>query len=854
MQEGKLWGIFLESLPFAGKGVWDEGGGRMQEEMAVQVALSAATYAIDRPYSYLVPAELAQRLQPGMRVIVPFGAGNRRCDGIVLACSARPAERTLKPVLALLDEEPVLSQEGIRLALWVREQYFCTVYEAVRAMLPAGLWYSLQDVWRISEGVEKQQAYDAAGRSNVAHSLLDILYANGGALEIGRIRDAFGARDPNPAIKQLSDQGILTLETSASRGVGDKTEQIASLALPPEEALAQAAAKRKRAPLRYSVIELLAGVGSASSKEICYFTGASAATLRGLAKSGLITLERREVLRRVRPKQEAPSETGQVELNEEQQRAYEGLEELLLSEGPAAALLYGVTGSGKTQVYLSLIRRTLEAGRTALVLVPEIALTPQLLSIFSSQFGDDVAVLHSSLRAGERCDEWKRIKTGRAKVVLGTRSAVFAPLENLGLVILDEEQEHSYKSENVPRYHARDVAKYRCAHSNALLLLGSATPSVESMFLARQGSYRLFTLRRRYNARALPQVLIADMKRELRAGNGSDLSALLRMELEDNLKRGEQSILFLNRRGAYRMLSCGECGQVPTCPRCSVYLTYHSANQRLMCHYCGHSEPARETCSVCGGKLAFIGTGTQRVQQELEELFPGVEVMRMDADTVSASNSHEKMFARFVKQKIPILVGTQMVAKGLDFENVTLVGVLAADLSLYVDDFRAGERTFSLITQAVGRAGRGGKSGRAVIQTWTPENEVILCAARQDYDSFYEQEVALRELRNCPPFRDLFLLTASGTDENAVLRACLRLRQALESAAAAPPYDRLELQILGPAPASVAKVNNRYRYRITVGGRNSKELRALLAHLVRAAQQDKENRGISVFADVNPLD
>lgn len=824
----------------------------MQVEWEAKVALAAATYAIDRPYSYLVPAELEERLRPGMRVIVPFGAGNRRCDGIVLTLSQRTESRPLKPILTLLDEEPVLDPEGIRLALWIRDQYFCTVYEAVRAMLPAGLWFSLQDTWSIAEGVDKETAYDAAGKSGAARSLLDILYANHGSAEIGRIRDAFGTKDPNPALKLLGDQGILTLETSASRGVGDKTEQVAALAVPPEEALAQVEPKRKRAPLRYSVVELLAGIGSASSREICYFTGASPATLRSLEKSGLITLERREVLRRVHTQEVEPA--GPVELNEEQQQAYDGLEKLALSGKPSAALLYGVTGSGKTQVYLKLIRRVLDEGRTAMVLVPEIALTPQLLSIFISHFGDEVAVLHSGLRAGERYDEWKRVRTGRARVVLGTRSAVFAPLQHIGMIVLDEEQEHSYKSEQVPRYHARDVAKFRCARDGALLLLGSATPSVESMYMAKKGNYHLFTLNRRYNERALPKVFISDMKRELRAGNAGDISALLRMELEDNLNRGEQSILLLNRRGASRMLSCGECGEVPTCPRCSVYLTYHSANRRLMCHHCGHSEPVPDDCPACGGQLAFVGTGTQKVQQELEEMFPDVEIMRMDADTVTASNNHEKMFARFVKENIPILVGTQMVAKGLDFENVTLVGVIAADLSLYVDDFRAGERTFSLITQAVGRAGRGLKSGRAVIQTWTPENEVITCAAAQDYDSFYQQEIALRQLRSCPPFRDLFVLTASGPDEHGVLRACLRLRQALENALREAPYRGMEIQILGPAPAAVTKVNNRYRYRVTVSGKNSKELRGLLAHLVRSAQQDKENRGVSVFADVNPLD
>ncbi len=824
----------------------------MQAEQTAKVALAAATYAIDRPYSYSIPAELGERIRPGVRVVVPFGAGNRRCDGIVLAVGEPTETRTLKPILTLLDDEPVLDAEGLKLALWVREQCFCTVYEAVRAMLPAGLWFALQDVWRIADGVDKERAYAAAGRSGHAAMLLDILYANNGAVELGRLKDAFGTRDPNPALKLLCDRGVLTLETSASRGVGDKTEQIAMLAIPPEEALAQVEPRRKRAPLQYAVVELLAGIGSACSREICYFTGASSVTLRSLEKRGLITLEKREVFRRVQT--ESIQSAEPIQLNEEQQQVFEGLDTLAGMGKPSAALLYGVTGSGKTQVYLKLIGQMLQRGKTALVLVPEIALTPQLLNIFTAHFGDAVAVLHSSLRSGERYDEWKRIKTGRAKVVLGTRSAVFAPLQNLGLIVLDEEQEHSYKSENVPRYHARDVAKFRCVQHNALLLLGSATPSVESMYLAKQGTYHLFTLNRRYNERALPKVFIADMKQELRAGNGSDISTLLRMELEDNQKRGEQAILFLNRRGASRMLSCGECGQVPSCPRCSVYLTYHSANRRLMCHYCGHSEPLPDACPECGGEFSYIGTGTQKVQQELEKLFPGVEIMRMDADTVSASNNHEKMFSRFVKENIPILVGTQMVAKGLDFENVTLVGVVAADLSLYVDDFRAGERAFSLITQAVGRAGRGNKLGRAVIQTWTPENEVITCAAAQDYDSFYQQEIALRKLRGCPPFRDLFLLTASGVDEHGVLRACMRLRQALEEALQASPYRDMDIQVLGPAPAAVTKVNNRYRYRLTVSGKNNKQLRELLAHLVRAAQQDKEHRGISVFADVNPLD
>lgn len=825
----------------------------MEGNTVAKIALQAATYAIDKPYDYQVPPELLDTLRPGMRVVVPFGAGNRRTEGIVLALEGGyPDDPRRKSILTVLDEEPVLDGEALRLALWMRERWFCTVYDAARAMLPAGLYFSFQDRWKLAPGVDREAAYAAAGRSEHARHIVELLFASGREADVAQIKEAFGTKDPNPALKLLRDKGILTLETSASRGVGDKKELVASLAIPPEEAMALVTPRRRSAPLRYAVTELLCALGSASAKELCYFTGAANATLRSLEKSGILRLEHREVFRRVTV--EAGERAAPPVLNAEQQAAFEGLDALAAAGRPAAALLYGVTGSGKTQVYLRLIYEALARGRTAMVLVPEIALTPQLLRIFASHFGDDIAVLHSSLRAGERYDEWKRVRSGQARVVIGTRSAVFAPLRNLGLLILDEEQESTYKSENVPKYHARDVAKYRCAQNDALLVLGSATPSVESMYHARRGDYRLFTLRRRYNEQALPEVLIADMKKELRAGNGTSLSGPLRAGLAAAIEAGEQSILFLNRRGASRMVTCGECGEVPTCPRCSVHLTYHSANGRLMCHYCGHSEPLPDACPSCGGALNFLGYGTQKVEEELHAAFPGREILRMDTDTVSATQSHEKLLSRFEKERIPVLVGTQMVAKGLDFENVTLVGVISADLSLYVDDYRAGERTFSLLTQVVGRAGRGAKQGRAVIQTFTPENDVIRCAARQDYDSFYEQEIELRRMRLCPPFRELFVLTASGPLESAVLRTCMRLRRSLEGWLAQPPFRDWELTVLGPAPASVAKINDRYRYRLTLAAQNTKEIRAMVAHLVRCAQTDKENKGVSVSADVNPLD
>jgi len=813
-----------------------------------KVAVAKAVYAIDKPYDYYVPEELTQQLCPGMRVLVPFGAGNRGSEGLVLSVEQESVpSQDLKSIQARLDEEPVLDGNGIRLALWMRERYFCTLYDCVKAMLPAGLYFALRDCVVLNEGVERETGYQQVEGNGAGTMLFEQLLAQGGSADMEQIRLAFGTKDPNPAIRSLIDCGLAHLETSSHRGVGDKTEKLAVLAVPAEDAMATVAPRRKSAPLRYAVTELLCMLGAASVKDLCYFTGASPATIKSLEKSGILTVEKNEVFRSPAMQEVEPEEIPT--LNEEQQAAYEGLNRLAQSGEATAALLYGVTGSGKTQVYIRLIHETLNRGKTALVLVPEIVLTPQLLRIFAAQFGRRVAVLHSSLRAGERYDEWKRARKGDAKVVIGTRSAVFAPLPDLGLIILDEEQESSYKSENAPRYHAREIAKYRCVQNKALLVLGSATPSVESMYQAQTGALHLFEIKNRYNKKDLPQVLIADLRDELREGNDTSISGVLRRELEANLQRGEQAILFLNRRGASRMVSCGECGEVPECPRCTVKLTYHSANGRLMCHHCGHSQPLPNRCPSCGGILNFIGVGTQKVQEELGELFPGMEVLRMDADTVSASQPHEKLLERFRKDKVPVLIGTQMVAKGLDFENVTLVGVIAPDLSLYVDDFRAGERTFSLLTQVVGRAGRGNKTGRAVIQTYTPDNDVIRFASRQDYDNFYRSEIELRRMRRHPPFADEILITASGVDEGAVLRCCVRLRQSLEQVLRRAPK---EWRLLGPAPASIAKVNNRYRYRLTLNGRADKETRAIIAHFIRAAHQDKENRGVSVYVDVNP--
>ncbi|MBQ8586754.1 MAG: primosomal protein N' [Oscillospiraceae bacterium] len=810
--------------------------------MLAKIAVSAAIFAIDKPYDYLVPAELL--LQPGQRVLVPFGRSNKQTEGIVL--SLEDTERPgLKSVLQVLDPEPLLDEKMLRLAAFLRERYFCTFYDAVKAILPAGVWFREEERYSICE----PNWQEAISRQKTALAVMQTIADLGGEVQGELLRKQFEEDALEKALRYLLKKKLLHLQTDRRRAVGDKTERIVLLTVSAEEALDFAARKKRSAAMQAAVMELMAAVGECSAKEICYFTGASSATLNALERSGYVCFTQKESLR---ISQVEPAKLdGPLILTPEQNRCYEGLSEQRKQEKPGIALLYGVTGSGKTSVYIRLIYDCLASGKTALLLVPEIALTPQLLALFAAHFGEQAAVLHSNLRITERYDTFKRIRSGEARVVLGTRSAVFAPLQDLGLLIVDEEQEHTYKSENSPRYHAREVAIYRGAQSNALVLLGSATPCIETMYRAKQGIYGFYQLKSRFNRQPLPPVQIVDMKEELKQGNATAISEPLLLALRENIEKGQQSILFLNRRGTSRMMVCVDCGYVPMCPGCSVDLTYHHANGRMMCHYCGHSEPLPYRCPSCGGHLKPIGIGTQKVQEQLEQLLPGAAVLRMDADTVSAVNTHEKLLKRFREEKIPILLGTQMVTKGLNFENVTLVGVLDGDMSLYVGSYRASETTFCMTTQVVGRAGRGNLGGRAIVQTMTPKNQVISLAAMQDYDGFYEAELPLRRLRGCPPFRDLITLTFHGMQEELVWQGAQRFRAMLTAQLHSEHYMAEEVQILGPAPAQIARINYHYRCRLTLSCRNSRSLRQLLAHLMRLFLKDKQNKHVGLYADVN---
>lgn len=608
----------------------------------------------------------------------------------------------------------------------------------------------------------------------------------------------------------------------------------------------------KLTPKQQSVYELLCDVGSAGVSEVCEFCSVGKGVLDNLVKYGICEFFEKEVYRTPYKNVSENGEMSPINLSEVQQNAFNTYLKMMDTGG--TGLLYGVTGSGKTQVYLKLIDEAISRGKNVIVLVPEISLTPQMLYIFHSRYGKKVAVMHSGLSIGERTDEYKRADRGEAKIIVGTRSAVFAPVHNLGLIVMDEEQEHTYKSERTPRYNARDVANFRCRYNNALFLMTSATPSVESYSAAVKGKYVLCEINERYGDSKLPEIVTVDMKKEIAQGNKSPISKTLQSLIADNLDKHKQTILLINRRGYNTFIACNSCGHVITCPNCSISLTYHSYNNRLMCHYCGYSKPLDNVCPECGkNSIRYSGYGTQRIEDELERLFPEASVLRMDADTTSAKFSHQKLFDAFSRGDYDILIGTQMVAKGLDFPNVTLVGVVNADNSLYDESYLANERSFDLITQVVGRSGRRAEAGKAVIQTINPYNDVIEYASKQDYKSFFANEIQLRKLLTYPPFCDIYFISFICEDEN---KAALCAKSFFENLVELnrTDYKNEKLIVLGPSPSKISKLKNNYRYGLTLKCKNSKSVRKMLNDILKNIGKIKEYKSVSVSVDLNPYE
>ncbi len=599
------------------------------------------------------------------------------------------------------------------------------------------------------------------------------------------------------------------------------------------------------------LIEFLIKNESADCELIREMVGVSSANVKALADKKIIEISLSESYRNPYSQYKNPNRE-EIVLTRAQSTAYEAIEELYNEPSAKAALLYGVTGSGKTKVIIKAIDKTVSDGKSVIMMVPEIALTPQTVSIFCKRYGERVAVIHSSLSQGERLDAYRRIKNGDVDLVIGTRSAVFAPLSNLGMIVIDEEHEYSYKSDSNPKYHARDVSAYRCGANNALMLLASATPSLESFYKAKRGTYTLVPITERYGGFSLPKAVIVDMREEVRLGNVTPISDRLLNELGASYERGEQSILFLNRRGFNSHVNCKNCGGVISCPRCSVSLTYHTSKSggKMLCHLCGYTQSVARKCPSCDSdNLSFLGFGTQKVEGTLGEYIPDVRVMRMDADTVSGKMAYDKMLDDFRAERADILLGTQMVAKGHDFPKVTLVGIVLADTSLYVSDFRAGERTFSLLTQVIGRAGRASDNGTAVIQTYAPTNEIIRLACMQDYDKFYEGEIALRKELQYPPFCDMVSLTVTSDSESSLLSASGELSQKIIEKINST-YSKYPFIVFGPFEAQVYKLNEKYRMRTVVKCRLSARSRKLFSELLCefAARRD-----VSLSADLNPL-
>lgn len=600
------------------------------------------------------------------------------------------------------------------------------------------------------------------------------------------------------------------------------------------------------------LLNYLADNGSVDYELILRMPVVNSTHVSALVKRGIVTLSEEERIRNPYLHYARDVDKSEINLSRAQSEAYETITGLYLDKKARCALLYGVTGSGKTKVIMKAIDRTVADGKSVIMLVPEIALTPQTLSIFCRRYGERVAVMHSQLSHGERLDAWRRIKRGEVDLVIGTRSAIFAPLDNIGMIVIDEEHEHTYKSEQDPKYHARDIAAFRCGVHGALMLLASATPSLESFYKAKCGSYTLVPLRERYGGARLPDAIVVDMREELRLGNTSAISRRLLQSLEDVKEREEQAILFLNRRGYSPHISCKECGEVLNCPRCSVSLTYHTGGERgrLLCHLCGYSISTPRECPSCGAdKLSFLGFGTQKLESELNKYLPDMPVMRMDADTTTGKLAYDRMLEDFRGGGADILLGTQMVAKGHDFPRVTLVGVALADTSLYVSDFRAAERTFSLLTQVIGRAGRATDRGLAVIQTFSPSNETIRLACRQDYDSFYEGEIAIRRELTYPPFCDMVQLTITSDDEAELGRGAQKLSDMILERVQGR-YSSLPFVVFGPFEAQIYKLNEKYRMRMVVKCRLSSESRRMFSELLCEFSGE---RSLSLSIDLNPL-
>ena len=797
-----------------------------------EVAIDGATGAYDKKYGYIIPQHLKERAKPGCRVTVPFGRSNIKKQAIILSvCESEPNIK-YKEILDLTDSEPILSDEMVKMCEWMHENVFCTYFDAVHTMIPAGLNYKLTYFYSANEEFGCPSLL-----SDDEKSVYDFLCQKD-EVPLKKIESAFA--DAGDILLSLEEKQAVIKSSTPIRRMGDKTSRWVRLKGEIDSGV-------KLTERQQEIATLIETTGCVSIKEIQYFTGCTVSVIDALEKKGIVECFEREEFRTPYKLRKNPVRQ-EIVLTDEQNAAYEGLKNEFLSTDAQVSLLYGITGSGKTQVFMKLVDFVSDMGKGVIVMVPEIALTPQIIERFSNRYGDKIAVFHSAMSLGQRMDEYKRIKQGKASIAIGTRSAIFAPFADLGLIIIDEEQEHTYKSEKSPRFNARDLAKFRTLYHGGLLCLASATPSMESYANALSGKYNLHTITKRYGDAQLPEVQVVDMRKEILSGNSSNISTALANAISEELSLNKQIILLLNRRGHNTYVSCPQCGWVSGCPNCSISLTYHSANNRLMCHYCGYSETKPAKCPECGGEhISFYGAGTQKVEEELKLLFPDARILRLDADSTMTRDSYSVKLSAFANGEYDIMLGTQMVAKGLDFPKVSLVGVIGADRALYSDDYRGFERTFSLLTQVVGRAGRTENKGRAIVQTVDPSSSVVALAQTQDYVSFYNEEILTRKLMTYPPYCDICMVYTQSTEKNLAQQGINEIFEGIKINIA-DKFSDVKVIILGPSAAAVPRINGKYRYRMIIKCKNNKRFREML----KLSTAIKMRRDLSIGIDMNP--
>jgi len=852
--------------------------------MYAKVIVDVPAKGTNRPFDYAVPARLREAAETGSRVEVPFGGRTVQGYIVALVDESAYADGKLKPISRVLDLEPPLTPELLAVGRWLSDKYMCHLASAYGVMLPGALKARTERSVAVSEEAlaawasERETAATEAPSREIDDepeqlALLEVEAPTAVPSAYGAIIEYVRRKSPKLTteeliaafpdavglIKRLFRDGVLCEEQSVRDRVSVRTALTAVAALPPDELREAAERLPKQASKMKEALLLIAELGRpVRLAELTSLLPGCAGSVKSLAAKGFLQLEEVEAPRdpyagRVFDR------TVPLPLRPEQQAAYDAIDAAVSSGRHYVFLLHGVTGSGKTEVYLQSIQRCLDFGREAVVLVPEISLTPQMVERFKGRFGDEVAVLHSRLSNGERYDEWRKIKTGRVKVAIGARSAVFAPFRNIGLIVVDEEHESSYKQEETPKYHARDVAIKRAELCGAVVLLGSATPSLESVHETSAGRYKLLTMRLRASGGELPQVHIVDMREELKAGNRSMFSRGLHQALADRLAKGEQTVMLLNRRGYATFVMCRTCGFVAQCPHCDISLTYHRNSRTMRCHYCGYAEREAQECPSCSSAhIRHFGTGTQRVEEELSRLFPGIRVIRMDVDTTATKGAHEKLLNDFKTKKGDVLLGTQMVAKGLDFPDVTLVGVIAADTVLGLPDFRSGERTFQLLTQVAGRAGRHVLPGEVFVQTYMPEHYAIVAASEHDFGGFARAELRTRESRAYPPYHKLMLITFSHELVQPLMRASEAFVRDLRSRIAGTGTEGedgrrwAQMEALGPVASPIPKLKDRYRFQCMVKYREESLASRIVADTIQSFEERFAKEKIGWSVDVDP--